>query len=258
MTVSPDAVIESGAEIGAGAGISPFTVVDANVKLGNGATVGSHRLLGHPAPNRGTPPLVVRRGALIRTYSVLYEGLSFGPRLETGPSVTVREWVTGGENLRLGTLCDLQGDTIIGDFVRCRSNVCIGNHTQLATSSGCFPTRCFANDPHSPFEVRLGVLVEECAAIGVRTVILPGVPVAQASVVSSGGDVNSGDLFVGAPAKRLYAAAETHRSDRPDLPAYPWCAHIHRGYRNAVVQVWQSDMSKSAAGEPDTPKGPAS
>ena len=55
---------------------------------------------------------------MIRSHSVFYQGSTFGSRLATGHRVTVREKTQAGENLRLGTLCDLQGTCVIGDYVR--------------------------------------------------------------------------------------------------------------------------------------------
>src|ERR1700712_5017006 len=108
MAVSEHAAIDPGAVLGDGVSVGPFTVVHSGVVLGAGTTVGSHCVLGHPAPDGDRGPLVVGAGSTIRSHSVLYAGSTFGDRLETGHRVTLREGLAVGENLRVGTLSDLQ------------------------------------------------------------------------------------------------------------------------------------------------------
>src|SRR3954465_6456581 len=126
MAISEHSVIDPAATLSDGVSIGPFTVVHAGVELGAGTTVGSHCVLGHPGPGGEGAPLVVGPDSTIRSHSVLYAGSTFGSRLETGHRVTLREGLEVGENLRVGTLCDLQGDARIGDYVRLHSNVHVG------------------------------------------------------------------------------------------------------------------------------------
>ena len=75
--------------------------------------------------------LIIGQDSLIRSYSILYGGSTFGSRLITGYRVTVRERTKAGENLQIGTLSDIQGDCVIGNYVRFHSNVHIGMKSEI-------------------------------------------------------------------------------------------------------------------------------
>jgi acetyltransferase-like isoleucine patch superfamily enzyme len=244
MAVSDHALIDRGAVLGAGVSVGPFTVVHAGVELGAGTTVGSHCVLGHPGPDDGADagPLRVGPGSTIRSHSVLYAGSTFGPRLETGHGVTLRERLVVGENLRVGTACDLQGDTRIGDYNRLHSDVFIPKWCTLGDFVWLFPHVVLTNDPHPPSDVQVGATIDDYAVIAARAVVLPGVRIGAGAVVSAGAvvtrDVAAGDLVVGAPARRVSAASEVTLRDRPGVPAYPWRGHFARGYPDAVLREW--------------------
>jgi acetyltransferase-like isoleucine patch superfamily enzyme len=247
--ISPSAVVDPQAQLAPGVSVGPFSIIHANVRLGAGSVVGSHCILGHQAPTGGQEPLTVGSGSVIRSHSILYEGSSFGPRLETGHRVTIREGVSAGENLRVGTQCDLQGDTVIGDFVRCHSSVHIGKHTQLGSYVWVYPYTVITNDPHPPSDVRLGAVVEDYAVIGTTAVVLPGVRVGRDAVVSAGSvvtrDVGEGDLVAGVPARRVRAASEVRYRGELDIPAYPWRRHFHRGFPAALCASWDSEIGET-------------
>ncbi len=245
MGISPHAVVDPAARIADDVTIGPFTVVHGDVEIGAGTEVGSHCVLGYPGPPGTGGPLVVGPGSTLRSHSVLYRGSTFGARLETGHSVTLREGIVAGENLRLGTLCDLEGDARIGDYVRCHSNVHVGKHTTIGNFVWVFPYTVFTNDPHPPSEVEAGVTVEDYAVVATMVVCLPGVRIGRGAVVSAGAvvtrDVEPGQLAVGTPAKPVAAAADIRRRDRPDAAAYPWRAHFHRGYPPEVLARWEAE-----------------
>ncbi len=62
---------------------------------------------------------------------IFYEGSLFAEKLITGHRVTVREKTIAGKNLQIGTLSDIQGHCTIGNYVRMRSNVHIGQHSKI-------------------------------------------------------------------------------------------------------------------------------
>lgn len=249
MSVSPLAAVDPAAKLGADVTIGPFTVVHGNVEIGDGTQIESHCVIGQPAGGDGTrsEPLRIGPGATIRTHSVIYEGSTFGPRLETGHHTTLREGLVAGENLRVGTFADLQGDTAIGDFVRVHSGVFVGKHAVIGDYVWLFPHVVLTNDPHPPSETQLGVTVEDYAAVGAQAVLLPGTRIGAEAVVAAGAvvtrDVSPGDLVVGAPAKPKRLASEIELSDRPGTSAYPWRRHFHRGYPDEVVASWRRETA---------------
>jgi acetyltransferase-like isoleucine patch superfamily enzyme len=248
MAISQHSVIDPAARLGEGVSVGPFTVVHAGVELGAGTTVGSHCVLGHPGPETDGAPLVVGPNSTIRSHSVLYAGSTFGSRLETGHMVTLREGLEVGENLRVGTLGDLQGDTRIGDFNRFHSNVFVPKFCTLGDFVWLFPHVVLTNDPHPPSDVQVGATIEDFAVIAARAVLLPGIRVGVGAVVSAGSvvtrDVAPGDLVLGAPAKRVRSASELQLSHRPGVAAYPWREHFERGFPDEVVAAWRQEHAR--------------
>ena len=66
-------------------------MIHDNVVLEKDCVVEDFSTLGYPAAGGGGAPLVIRRGSLIRSYSLFYEGSEFGARMVTGHRVTVLE-----------------------------------------------------------------------------------------------------------------------------------------------------------------------
>lgn len=246
--IHPSAVVDPGAELDADVDIGPFTIVHAGVHLGAGSVVGSHCELGHPA--HGDPgPLRVGAGALIRSHSVLYAGSTFGDGLQTGHRVTLREGIEAAEDLRVGTLCDLQGDTTFGRHVRLHSNVHVGRGSTVSEFVWLFPYVVLTNDPHPPSDgSQLGPTIERFAVVGTSAVVLPGVRVGEGALVAAQAlvrrDVSAGSICAGVPGK---AAGSVERIELVDGsgPAYPWRRHFHRGYPEDVVQGWIAEFDET-------------
>ena len=235
--VSPDAHLDQ-----RGVKIGPFTVVYGGVRIGAGTVIDSHCVIGRPVAG-SRDPLVVGKDSLIRSHSVFYQGSTFGPGLRTGHNVTVREGISAGAGLQIGTLSDLQGHAEIGDYVRAHSNVHIGHKSKIGDFVWIFPYVVLANDPHPPSEGLLsGVVVEDYAVLGTMTTVLPGVRVGTRSVVAAHAlvsrDVDPDTIVAGVPAKPRGPTFDVQLRDGSG-PAYPWMRHFHRGYPASVVDEWK-------------------
>jgi acyl-[acyl carrier protein]--UDP-N-acetylglucosamine O-acyltransferase len=235
--VSPDAQIdERGVKIG------PFTVVYAGVEIGAGTVIDSHCVIGRPVAGNDSR-LVLGENSLVRSHSVFYQGSSFGPGLRTGHNVTVREGISAGTALQIGTSCDFQGYTEIGDYVRTHSGVFVAHESKIGDFVWLFPRVVLTSDPHPPSDGNLaGVVVEDYAAIAAMATVLPGVRVGTRSLVASHAlvnrDVEPDTIVAGVPAKLLGSTLDVQLRDGSG-PAYPWMRHFHRGYPDAVVEQWK-------------------
>lgn len=249
--IHPTALVSPRARLGRNVHIGPFSLVHDDVQLGDDCVVESHCELGHPTARAGVRPLVLGDGAHIRSYSLFYQGSSFGAGLVTGHRVTVREGTEAGERLQLGTLCDLQGTCTIGDDVRLHSNVHIGQCSRIGSYVWIFPYVVLTNDPHPPSDVLQGVTVEDFAAIATMSIVLPGVRIGRGALVgahsSVSRDVPADMVVAGAPAKPICPTQDIRLKDGSGRPAYPWRRHFTRGYPAAAVAAW---MEEFGAGTP--------
>ncbi len=249
--IHPTAIVHPGARLGDGVEIGAFTIVHADVELGAGSVVGSHSELGHPAAGGDAGPLRIGDGALIRSHSVFYAGSTFGPGLQTGHRVTLREGLDAAEDFRVGTLSDLQGDATFGRHVRLHSNVHIGRGSTVEEFVWIFPYVVLTNDPHPPSDgFHVGGTIEKYAVVATSSVVLPGVRVGEGSLVAAHAlvreDVPAGAICAGVPGK-IRGSVENIRLTDDSGPAYPWRRHFHRGYPAAVVEGWIAETGGAQA-----------
>lgn len=234
--VSPKAVIGLNVEIGA------FSIIYDNVVIGDNSVIGAFCEIGILSALSDGSPLVIGQGSLIRSHSIFYQASSFGENLTTGHRVTVREGTKAGKNLQIGTLSDLQGDCLIGDYVRLHSNVHIGKKSTIESFVWLFPYVVLTNDPTPPSETLQGCTIQQYAIVATSAVILPGVTVGQHALVAAlacvGKDVPERSIFGGVPAKLITATSNIKLRDGSNRNAYPWTTHFHRGYPSEVVNQW--------------------
>lgn len=246
MTIHPTAIIENGAEIGKNVSIGANVIIGSNVRLGNNVTIQNNCEIGVYSFGESSLPLEIGDDSYIRSQSIFYTGSKFGANLTTGHRVTVREGIIAGKNLQLGTLTDLQGDCIIGDYVRMHSNVHIGKHSKIGSYVWIFPYVVLTNDPHPPSDVQKGVVIEDYVALSTMSVVLPGVTVSRDTLVGAHSLVSKntaqGTLVAGIPAKEICLASKIRLQDGTREAAYPWRRHFHRGYPVDVVNDWIAEF----------------
>jgi UDP-3-O-[3-hydroxymyristoyl] glucosamine N-acyltransferase len=236
--IHPTAIVEDGAELGAGVTIGAFSYVGASTKLGAGTSIGTHCLIGEGDDG----DLMIGERSIVRSHSVIYGGSAFGDELETGHRVTIRSGMAVGRNLRVGTLGDLQGDAKIGDFVRFHSNVHICQGSTIGNFVWIFPYTVLTNDPHPPSDgCTVGPTIDDYAVIGTHVTILPGIHVGRDTLVAAGStvtkDVPSGRVAMGSPAKDRLGIEEIQCADGRLAKPYPWWRHFDRGYPESVKRT---------------------
>lgn len=242
--IHPTAVVAEDAQLGDDVVVGAFSVIHGNVRLGSGTVIGSHCSVGEPTDLAGGHPLVLGARSLVRSHSVIYAGSTFADGLETGHHATIREGITAGTNLRVGTLADLQGDTTFGRFVRLHSNVHVGKGSDVGDFVWIFPFTVLTNDPHPPSDVAFaGVVIEEFAVVTTMVCIAPGVRVGARSLVAASSmvtrDVPPDTVVRGSPARVVGPTSSVILRDGSGMPAYPWTTHFHRGYPQEVLDDWE-------------------
>ncbi|MFA9217539.1 MAG: hypothetical protein ACEQSK_10605 [Sphingomonadaceae bacterium] len=250
--IHPSAIISPLARLGENVSIGPFTIVHEHVQIGANAVIDGFCEIGYPTPLADGAPLVIGAGARIRSHSVFYQGSTFGDQLVTGHRVVVREKTQAGVAFQIGTMNDIQGDCVIGDYVRCQSNVFIGKASKVGNFVWLLPYTVLTNDPHPPSNLLLGCEIGDYAAIAAMSVILPGVKVGTRALVAAHSkvhrDVAPDTVVAGNPAQYLCDTSKIRLKDGSGAPAYPWTTHFRRGYPAEITGGWDiTDLSSPGA-----------
>jgi len=241
------AIIGLDVVLGEGVKVGAFSVIEGKTEIGPDTEIGSHCHLGIEAALSKDETLEIGAGSLIRSHSIFYAGSRFGPNLVTGHRVTVRENTIAGDNLQIGTLCDIQGHCTVGSFVRLHSNVHIGQGSEIGDFVWIFPYVVLTNDPHPPSNELVGCKIGDYAAIATMAVVLPGVEIESGALIGAStivrNDVPRDTICVGNPGKNI-GPTEKIRLTGGSEPAYPWRRHFHRGYPDHIVSKWKSEFGE--------------
>lgn len=237
-------IISNKAKIDKNVRIGNFCTIHENVEINENTIIEDYCTIGYPSRLSEGTKLVIGKNSLIRSYSLFYEGSNFGDNLVTGHRVTVREKTMAGENLQIGTLCDIQGYCEIGDYVRLHSNVHIGQKSKIHNFVWIFPYTVLTNDPHPPSDGYLsGVEVYDYAVICTMCCVLPGIKVGKHSLVGAHSqvtkDVDEKTVVVGVPARKKCMVYDIKFRDGSEKSVYPWPRHFHRGYPDHIIQRWK-------------------
>jgi acyl-[acyl carrier protein]--UDP-N-acetylglucosamine O-acyltransferase len=245
--IHPSALISDQATIADNVEIGPFTIVHDHVHIGEGSVIGSYCELGVKSPLAERQDLFIGDRSLIRSHCVFYAGSSFGPNLVTGHRVTVRENTKTGCNFQIGTLGDIQGHCVVGNHVKCHSNVHIGQLSRIGDYVWMFPYVVLTNDPHPPSESLVGCLIEDFAVISTMSVVLPGVCIGRGALIGAmclvRQDVPPDTICVGVPGRNV-GQTDKIRNRMTGEPAYPWRRHFHRGYPADIVEEWVKEFEQ--------------
>ena len=249
ILIHPSSYVSSEAKLGDYSEVGPFSIIHANVILGNRVKVGSHCELGLSSPLSDGTPLVVGDDSLIRSHSVFYESSSFGPGLTTGHHVIVRERTIAGFGFQIGTQSEIQGNCSVGNYVRFQSNVFVGKMTTIGNFVWILPYVVLTNDPTPPSNVLRGCTIEDYASIAAAAVVLPGVTVGHHSLVAAQAcvtkNVPPNMVVAGVPAREVGETESIKLRDGSGRSAYPWTQHFTRGYPDAIVASWtKNDREK--------------
>jgi acetyltransferase-like isoleucine patch superfamily enzyme len=123
-----------------------------------------------------------------------------------------------GDNVMIGSLTHIDYKVKIGDNTRIEGSVYIPPLTVIGKNVFIGPAAAFTNDPYPMSPKMVGVIVEDGAIIGSRSVFKPGVRVGRNSVVAMAAvvtkDVPPETVVMGHPAKPVYSRAEYDRKKK--------------------------------------------
>lgn len=243
--IHPTALVSSTAIVGQDVTVGPFAVIHDGVQLGDGAVVGSHCVLGEPVQDyfeTGAGPLATRIGerTMIRSHTVVYQGVTIGSGFRSGHRVTIREGTRVGDDVQVGTLSDIQGNLSIGHHARIHSNVHVGQLSVIEDFVWIFPYVVLTNDPHPPSDTcTRGVTIRRFAVVSTSSVILPGISIGEHALVGAMSlvtrDVEPETVVVGVPAKSRGSVRDIKCVHGALDNVYPWPIQFRRGYTEGAL-----------------------
>ena len=191
--------------------VDPQVRIARNVTLGEGCDLQPPCILGK-APRgagEGELPLAIGAGAVIRPFTTIYGGSTFGARLQTGQGASIREDNAVGDDVSIGTNAVLEFGNRIGSRVRIHSG-CFLELVTIEDDVFVGPNVVFTDDPHPMGcpryqDCKGGAVVRRLARIGANSTILPGVSIGEGALVGAGSvvvhDVPAGAVVAGNPAR---------------------------------------------------------
>lgn len=206
--------------------VSKEAVVLGPSKIGMNTFVDSYCIIGYPARRKILDKVKESResdfklfdelsdgaligdGCIIRSHSIVYEGVVLGSGVETGHGVLIRSGSTVGEGTRIGSFSQLDGSVKVGRRVNIQSQVYIPHLTEIGDDVFIGPAVRITNDPYPVSKKLIGPKIGRGAVIGSGAIILPKVTIGEKAVVAAGAvvtkDVRPGMVVAGVPAREIY------------------------------------------------------
>lgn len=194
-------------------------VVYPHVKLGRNVRVDEGVILGFPKEDGVASKTTVGTNCIFRAYTVIYQGVSFGKNVQTGPNVLIRERNIIGNDVWIWHGSTLNPGNRIGSGTRIHVG-CFLEDTILGKKVFVGPNVVFTNDPHPtipPDRTHFGgAKISDEAVIGANVTILPHVKIGKRAVIGAGSvvtkDIPPFEVWVGNPAHFLKRVAEVECS----------------------------------------------
>ena len=189
-----------------------------NVNIGENGHVEGPSILGKPPRGATDGELELRFGKnlIVRPFTTIYAGSTFGDDVQTGQGASIREDNIIGNDVSIGTNAVLEFGNRIGDRVRIHS---LSFLEMVTVEDDVFigPNVVFTDDPHPMKCPRYkeclgGVTVKRLARIGANCTILPGVVIGENTLIGAGSvvtkDVPDNMVAAGFPAKVIKSVDE--------------------------------------------------
>lgn len=235
--------------------IGDGAVIYDNVEIGANSIVCNDCIVGEPLssyyhdPSYTNPKTIIGENSLLRSHTIIYAGVKTDCEFSTGHRVTIREMSTFGRNCSVGTLSDIQGYVIMGDYSRLHSNVHIGQKSTIGDFVFIYPYVVLTNDPTPPSEICVGPTIGNFSQVATMSVLLPGVVLGSHVLIGAGSIVSKNvadySLTLGNPAKHLKDVREI-KSRETGKSHYPWPYNFERGmpWKEKGFDQWVSASNK--------------
>ena len=245
VTISNNAIIGKNVRIGDNTTIYDNVIIGDNTVIANDCVIGEPSNDYYFSSHYKNPKTIIGNNCFIRSHCILYAGSEFDEGFSTGHRVTIRENSKFGKFCRIGTVSDIQGHVIFGDYCWLHSNVHIGQQSVLKNFVFIYPYVVLTNDPHPPSNICKGPKIGDFSQVAVGTVVLPNVEIGRHCLIGAqslvGRNVGDYQLVAGNPAKLIKDVREM-KSKESGKSHYPWPHNFERGmpWENVGFDAWKT------------------
>jgi acetyltransferase-like isoleucine patch superfamily enzyme len=183
------------------------------VQIGDGTIIEMNVELCHPTRSGEQKTVVIGNHCHIRSGSILYSGVRFGERCQTGHHVVVRENNVIGDRSVLGTGVKVEMNSVIGSHVLIETQCHLTAYLTIEDYVFMGPACVTTNDQRMLHRRRgageqlKGATLKWGCRIGGGTVILPAITIGREAVVSAGSvvgrDIPDRTVAAGNPARLI-------------------------------------------------------
>lgn len=224
-------VVEDGVRIGSGCTIGNHVVIRRGTTIGENVRIDDHTSIGKQpmkSPNSAVTksqqpkPASIGSGAIIGSNVVIYAGSDIGPSVLVADMASIREDVSIGTQTIVGRGVAIENQCTIGKKCKLETNAYITAYSEIGDYVFVAPGVLTSNDNYvgrseERFKHFKGVVVRRGGRLAVGSIILPGTVIHEDGLVAAGAvatrDVESKDIVVGVPAKRVRSVDESQLLD---------------------------------------------
>lgn len=208
-------------------------VIYPETKIGENAKIGLFSLVGYPCNGEFSHNItVIGENAVIRPYSIIYEGNTIGNNFQTGAGVSVRESNIIGNNVSIGTHSVIEHHVVIEDGVRIHSDVFIPEYSVLKKNCWIGPCVVVTNALHPKCpkvkDCIKGITVGENTIIGANVTTLPDIFIVSNCLIAAGSlvtkSIEESGVYAGTPCKKIMELKDI--KCRYNLISNPYCPEV--------------------------------
>ena len=212
-------VVGEGVVIGKGCRIGHHVVLHDGTRIGDHVRVDDHTVVGKQPmrsvmsalPKTGPqPPAVVGNRCIIGTSVILYAGCRLLDDILVADLATIRENVSVGTKTIVGRGVAIESHCSVGEYCKLETNAYVTAYSVIEDRVFVAPGVLTSNDrfigrTKERFGKFKGVHARKGSRLAVGSVILPGVEIAEESVVAAGAvlvrPTDEGVIYAGVPAR---------------------------------------------------------